>query len=140
MVLWSFSAFGEEWTAEQKEFWEIVKADYNKFTEGDIEGLAVSRHKDTLIWWGSKPIPFNKNSAISGYRGWINYDNPIKWELDPLAITIVGDVATVAVQYKYSGKNSSGSGRDLETWMKKDGKWLLINSFSASCDKLPPCK
>jgi len=30
--------------------------------------------------------------------------------------------------------------RNMETWIKQDHKWLLINSFLASCDKLPPYK
>jgi ketosteroid isomerase-like protein len=140
LLLWNSKAFGQEWTTEQKEVWKVVVADIELFKQGDIEGILAARHDDLVIWWGSKPIPFDKELLRFNYKGWFDYDIPDKWELEPLAIKIVGNVASVFYTYKFSGKILSGSGRDLETWIKKDNKWILINSLGASCDKLPPCK
>jgi hypothetical protein len=140
IVLWGSQIFGQDWTAEQKEIWEVVKADYEKFKQGDLEGLSPSRHEDIIIWWGSESVPFDKKAALFKYKGWFDYDKPVKWELEPLAIKIVGNVASVFYLYKFSGSKTSGSGRDMETWIKQDNKWIMINTFGASCDKLPPCK
>jgi hypothetical protein len=60
IVLWGSQIFGQDWTAEQKEIWEVVKADYEKFKQGDLEGLSPSRHEDVIIWWGSEFVPFIK--------------------------------------------------------------------------------
>jgi ketosteroid isomerase-like protein len=140
IFLWNFQAFGQDWTVEQKEVWEVVVADYEKLKQGDIEGLLASRHDDIVIWWGNKPVPYDKKLIRTNYRGWFAYDIPTKWELEPFAIKIIGNVASVFFTYKYSGNILSGHARNLETWIKQDGKWLMINSFSATCDKLPPCK
>jgi hypothetical protein len=140
IVFWGFQAIGEEWTAEQKEVWDVVIADFEKFKQGDVEGLSSSRHEDVIIWWGSESVPFDKKMALYKYRGWFDYDKPVKWELEPLAIKIVGNVASVFYLYKFSGSITSGSGRDMETWIKQNNKWIMINSFGASCDELPPCK
>ena len=140
IFLWNFQVYGQDWTAEQKEVWDVVVADFEKFKKGDVEGLLASRHDDVLIWWGNKPIPFYKKLLRANYRGWFSYDKPTKWELEPLAITVIGNVASVFYTAKWGGNILSGSGRDLETWIKQDGKWLMINSFGASCDELPPCK
>ena len=138
-LLWNSKAFGQDWTAEQKEIWEVVKADYEKIKRGEVEGILESRHEDIIIWWGSESVPFDKKLALFKYEGWFNYDTPVNWELEPLAIKIVGNVASVFYLYKFSGSKISGSGRDMETWIKQDNKWIMINTFGASCDKLPPC-
>ena len=117
-----------------------MEADRKKFKQGDIEGVLASRHDDVAIWWGNKPIPYDKKLLRPNYRGWFSYDIPTKWELEPLAINVIGNVASVFFTHKWGGNVWSGSGRDLETWIKQDGKWLMINSSGASCDKLPPCK
>lgn len=141
IMFWGFQVFCQELTAEQKEVWEVVKADIELFKKGDLEGLSASRHEDVIIWWGSKAKPFDKKTAFYNYRSWFDYDKPVKWELEPLAIKISGGrVASVFYTYRFSGKFTSGSGRDMDTWIKQDNKWMMINSFGASCDKLPPCK
>ena len=140
IFLLNFQVFGQDWTAEQKEVWDVVVADYEKFKKGDVEGLLASRHDDVGIWWHNKPTPFDKGWAGSNYKGWFAYDIPTKWELEPLEIKIIGNVASVFFTYKFSGNVLSGNSRSLETWIKQDGKWLMINAFGASCDALPPCK
>ena len=72
LLLWNSKAIGEEWTAEQKEVWEIVEADFEKFKKSDLEGLLASKHDDVRIWWGIKPIPFDKELLVINYRDWLN--------------------------------------------------------------------
>jgi hypothetical protein len=139
ILLWNSKAFGQEWTAEQKEVWEAVEADFEKFKQGDLEGILASRHNDVVIWYGDEAMPFNKKMASFNYKEWFDYDKPVKWELEPLAIKVIENVASVFYTYKFSGNILSGSGRDMETWIKQDNKWLMINSFSASCDTPPNC-
>ena len=31
ILLWNSKAHGQEWTAEQREIWEVVKSDFEKF-------------------------------------------------------------------------------------------------------------
>ena len=46
LLLWNSKAFGQEWTDEQKEVWEVVVADFELFKKGDLEGLLASRHDE----------------------------------------------------------------------------------------------
>jgi len=93
-----------------------------------------------LIWWGSKPIPFDKELLRFNLKGWFNYDKPVNWELEPRAIKVIGNVAIVFYTYKFSGQIVSRSSRTMETWIKQDNNWIKFGSLDASCDKLPPCK
>ena len=140
IVFWSFQVFGQEWTAEQKEIWKVVEADYELFKQGDLEGILASRHDDVVLWWSNKSIPLDKELLKLNYKRWLDYDKPVKWELEPLAIQVIGNVGNVFYTYKYSGKILSDSGRAMITWIKQDNKWQMIGGLTASCNKLPPCK
>ena len=37
IVFWGFQAIGEEWTAEQKEVWTSVQANWETIKKGDVE-------------------------------------------------------------------------------------------------------
>ena len=138
-LLLSAQAFGQEWTAEQKEVWKAVETDIELFKKGDLEGILALRHDDVVIWWSNKPIPYDKELLEINYRSWFNYDKPVNWELNPLAIKVIGNVACVFYSYKFGGKIISGSSLTMETWIKQDNKWKKFGSLDASCDELPPC-
>ena len=140
IVLCGVSAFGQEWTAEQKEVLKTLEADINLLKKGDHEGLSALRHEDAIIWWSDQDRPFDKNTVMTEYKNWFDYDKPTKYEFKPLVVQIFGNVANVFYTYKFSGASTSDSGRSMETFIKQDGKWLKISSFEASCTKLPPCQ
>ena len=43
IVLWGISAFGQEWTTEQKEVLKAMEADIEFFKKGDYEVIKLSR-------------------------------------------------------------------------------------------------
>ena len=133
-------AHGQEWTAAQKEVWKAVETDWELLKRGDLDGLMAMRHANAIIWWPSKMWPFGGKSMKREYKGWLDYDPPVAYELEPLDIQIIGNVSIVFYESKWNGNLLSGYGRFMETWIKQDNKWLKIGSFSASCEKLPPCK
>jgi len=137
--LWGFSVFGQELTAEQKEVWDVVIADYELFKQGDVEGILAARHDDVSIWYGNKKVPLDIEQLRLNYKGWFDYDKPVSFKLEPVAIKVIGNVASVFYTYKFSGKILSFSGRAMKTWIKQNNSWILINSHSSSCDKLPFC-
>lgn len=140
ILFWNFEAIGQEWSSEQKEVWQAVEADIESFKKGDLEGIMASRHDDAIIWWSNRSMPCDKKLALFNYKDWFDYDMPVNWDLEPLAIQVFGNVANVFYMYRFRGNILSGSGRRMDTWIKQDNKWLMMGSFGASCDKLPPCK
>ncbi len=85
-------------------------------------------------------MPLGKKIMKHHYKDWFDYDKPVAYELEPLVIQIFGNVANVFYSYKWNGKVLSDRARGLDTWIKKDNKWLKISYFTASCDELPLCK
>lgn len=140
VIFWGSHVIGQEWTAEQKEIWELVEADYELFKQGDLQGILASRHDDVVIWSGIHLFPMNKKALRNNYKNWFASDKPVNWELKPLDIKVSGNVASVFYEYKFSGKRFSGHGRSVLTWVKQNRKWLIINGMTCSCEKLPSCE
>jgi ketosteroid isomerase-like protein len=139
VIFWGSHVIGQEWTAEQKEMWKLVEADYELFKQGDEEGVLASRHEDVVLYLGNLSIPGDKKIPRIRYGKWFEYDKPVNWELKPLEIQVFGNMASIFYEYKYSGKKLSGHGRALMNWMKHNNKWLIIGGMSCSCDKPPDC-
>ena len=150
IVLWGFQVFAEEWTAAQKEVWAAVKADAELIKQRNVEGVEALTHNDAIIWFPKEGFPFeNKNMYMANIKHWLSWDRPTKWEVKPLVIKIIGDVAIIFYILNYDRDKALGGKpylpfsskeRTMETWVKQDNRWLKISRFSASCDKLPPCK
>ena len=138
-LFWNSKAFGQEWTAEQKEVWEAVKANWDTLLSGDAKAAMEWKHEDTILWFSSRPEPLKKVLLESAYKTWFDYDKPISYELKPLVIHIFNNVANVFYLYNWKGTKISDKGRILGVWVKQDNKWKVIANLSSSCDKLPPC-
>ena len=52
MVASGLQAFGEEWTPEQKEVIETVRAIWEAFKDGDIEAIMAKKHDASVYWSG----------------------------------------------------------------------------------------
>ena len=138
-LLWNSKAFGQEWTAQQKEVWESVKANWETLLSGDAKGAMEWKREDTILWFGSRPEPLKKEFLEIAYKNWFDYDKPISYELKPLAIHVFNNVANVFYLYNWKGNKLLDKGRILDVWVKQDNKWKVIGNLSSSCDKLPPC-
>ena len=136
----SFSAFGQEWTAEQKEVWNVLITNIENFKTGDVDKIMDGLHDDFILWWNDMPIPVEKELAYYKYRAWFKYDIPKNWELKPLTIKISGNIALVATRYKHSGKKLTQSGRSLSVYVKQNNEWLLLSHTAVSCDKPAKCQ
>jgi hypothetical protein len=132
-------AYGQEWTATQKEILKAMETEWEFFKQGNLEEVMAMRHDKLIYWPNDRPNPLWREAARLLYKGWLDYDKPVAYELRPLEIQIIGNVANVFYEYKWNGKMYSGRGRTMDTWIKQDNKWLKISSFGASCDKLPSC-
>ncbi len=135
-----FQVFAEEWSAEQKEVWNVLLADIENFKKGDVQKIMDERHDDLVIWWNTRPEPFDKELAPYRYSAWFKYDIPKNWELNPLTIKISGNIAIIANTYKFSGEKLSENGRLFSVLVKQNNKWLLLGSSGASCEKPAKCQ
>lgn len=140
IVASGLSAFGQEWTAEQKEVWNVVVADIENFKTGDVDKIMEKRHDDLIIWWSNRTLAFGKKLATYQYKGWFDFEIPKNWELNPVTIKISGNIAIVAYTYKISGEKISDSGKNFDVWVKQNNQWLLLGTTGASCEKPAKCQ
>ena len=69
-------------------------------------------------------------------------NKPVTYELKPVAINIIGNVANVFLFIKWNGDKMpvTISGRQYSTWIKEDNKWKYMGGMGCSCDRSPYCE
>jgi hypothetical protein len=101
MVFWCVQAFSEEWTAAQKEVWNVIEDRWIRLKEGDLKALEAGIHNEALSWRYTKEAPLKKKLTMLGYERWVNYARPVTYEIKPYAVQILGgDIANVFYSYK----------------------------------------
>ena len=141
IVFWGSQAIGKDLTAEQKEVWAAVQANWETFKQGDVEAALAIKHDEMIAWFSSNPDPLKKEYLREAYNNWFNWSVPTFFKLEPSNIHIFNNVANVFYFYSWQSANKEifDKGRVLETWVKQDNKWLMIGSLSSSCARLPSC-
>ena len=142
LVASGLSASGQEWTAEQKEVWEMVKADWEACKNGDVEATMADRHDKALSLYSSNPTPLNSEQVRKQNEGWLNSAHkPTSFNIDPIAISIIDNVAIVYYLYKWESELTGfkQKGRTMNTFIKQNNSWKFIGSLSASCEDKAPC-
>jgi len=139
ILLLNSKAFGQEWTAEQKEVWKSVQANWEAIKNRDAESALALKHADAFIWDRWYPEPITKDMLEVTYKNWFEIEKPTSAKIRPLNIHIFNNIANVYYLYKYEEVKYFDKGRVLETWIKQGNKWLLIGSLSSSCDTPPNC-
>ena len=136
-----FIAFGDEWTAEQKEVWESVEGFWDSIKSGDVESALARHHDKMIVWLSENPDPSKKNQTRSEYYTLVSQSVPTFVKLKPLVINIVENVANVFYLSNWESLNKeiSSSSRVLITMIKQNNKWVWIGSLGSSCKRLPPC-
>jgi hypothetical protein len=141
IVFWGYQVYGEEWTDAQKDVWKNVVSYWEYCKQGDAETISANYYaEDSFEWWYDKAVPLGKKAVIPLLKEWFLYDKPSSYELEPVNIHIVDNVAIVFYLWKYQGNILSNSGRNLDTYIKKDNKWKFIGGMNSSCEKPLMCK
>jgi ketosteroid isomerase-like protein len=129
----------QEFNDAQRAIWKEVQALWDYLKQGDLESVMSCIHNDALLWWREFPKPYNKDTVELSYRDWIYSAKPESYELKPLSIQIIGNVANIYYVCKWSGQGGLRRIRVMNSYVKKSDKWLLFGSASASCVKPPNC-
>jgi ketosteroid isomerase-like protein len=145
-VLWGVQASGKEWSATQKEIWEMEKAYWKFWRQRDLDGFMELHHKDYVGWTFPAEPPFNSEEPVNkaSYRdlvrskiGKVSHSDLDTFEgIKRLEVKIFGNVA---IAY-YFCKVTHGRGRPMmydysirvtHIWMKQNEKWKIIGGMTA---------
>ena len=144
MVIWGFQVSAEEWTDAQKELWKTTETSWKNIIRGDVDAItdAITAlgTNGSLEWWPTQQKPYDANAIKEEYKRWFDDDKPVTYELEPLNIHIVNNIANVFYLYQWKGKVSSDSGWIMETWIKQDNKWKFMGAMKCSSEKALTCK
>jgi len=127
--------YGMEMSAEQKMLWEHVEKGWDKWKNGDREGFKAGIHEDYTCWPSTRGFPENKD----------NYTNRLfglslsSYKLDPVKISISGNLALVMYYWTLTSQYGQFSGRSTSIYMKQEGKWHAMGSTSALCKRSAIC-
>ncbi len=142
IVLWSFQASAdEEWTVEQKEVLKLVKLSWEAIRQGDAKAMLPHTAEGFLDWWPGDPKPFGEKYFHQKYRLWFRGNKPFTYELKPVAVNIIGNVANVFYHYEWTGEKSPETikGRQYSTFIKIKNEWKFMGSMGCQCNRPPFC-
>ena len=139
IFFWAFQASAEEWTAEQKEVWNVVKGGWEKIKNTDADGLVNNVHKNAVIRWGSGTSPHRVEYLKGAYERWFGFEKVTEVELQPLRIEIFDDVVLVAYYASYKSHVRSAKIKYLSVFMNQGDKWWSIGNLASMCGKPPAC-
>lgn len=130
-VFCGFQAFTQEWSATQKEIWQMEeRAWWSMGHEGDIDGYLNIFSEDLIAWptWTKEPVTKGhiRKNLVPG--------DVVSYELKPLAVKVFGD--TAITMYIYNMVIEFGFTQKVavtHTWVKRGGTWRVIGRMTANC-------
>lgn len=128
----------QNWNADQQAVWKQELGLWSAAHMKDSSGFISYFSPDYMGWDISHPTPTNYPTL----RRYIAYElgQPGKdmiYRIDPLGISVLGDVAIADYYYSdeyidENGKKKDESGRWTDIWMKQNNKWLLVGDHGGA--------
>jgi len=129
-----FSTIGQaasiKLSPEQQKIWRLVELYWESAQNGDLESLMNLLHDKFVFWPQGYAVPYNKSEIKFLFGKWLTHNRPKMYELNPLAIQIIKNVAIVHYSYNTRGNWGPGNGRSTSVWMQNNEEWKLIGGMN----------
>jgi hypothetical protein len=143
LVLMTLVTYAQEWTSDQKEVWTVVNDSWAKFKTGDVDGMAAVIHPKYQGWTDSDPLPTDKEHMVAWYNKMKSMMQVDDYSLNPARIVVVKNSALVdyyfnlSTTYTWEGEQVSKQikGKNVEFYVKEDGKWMLLGDMTVFLDE-----
>jgi len=124
--------------ADQTKVWQVEELYWKVVAAGDVDGYSALFHENFIGW----PCTSDTPKGTQNSSAWVKEIRDNKWTLNytlrPEAVQLFDDVAVVhyAAEYVFDYGNGTRRGEGdwrkfTHTWLKKDGRWLLIGGMCA---------
>lgn len=139
----TYPIYGEELSEEQKEIWKMEEKFWDTWNKEGADVLKAFYHKEAIIWGSNLAWPqdsaFTSNSGY--YYAGSHGDNPIEsFKLTLHEIKHFGNVSVVQYDAEViSFLKKQHKFRISNSWLKQDGKWVILGTMYSSCSNLPKC-
>jgi hypothetical protein len=126
-------AYGQEWTAAQKEIWSIQKKAWELWKKGEMDAFKELFHEDCILWYSRYGALWTK-ANLYGWPSWIE-----SFDLQPFLVKVSGDVAIIVYISNYETPSYKSKARFTNVWKKQNGKWKILLEMANECEKPTPC-
>ena len=121
------SDMDEVW-AREEEYWRIVKSN-------DAKGWADLWSEDFVGWPDTKEHPVGKAEGVAEFAAGAMWGTVVSYELHRENVAAHGDAVITFYGAKWrsrgaDGKESTYAARFSHTWMKRDGRWVIVGGMS----------
>ena len=130
-LLSSAHLFGQEWSAEQKEVFGVVEAQWKASMAKDTTWPNKFLHENFLGWSNDSPVPRDKSSIQEWYRYNSENSTTLLFELYPVGIAMRGNTAVVHYFFSYATESKKDgletvNGQFTDTLVKENGTWQFL--------------
>jgi len=127
------SAFGQEWTAEQKEAWGIVEKMTKSWANRDLDGYMSCLHENFIGWFNEDPMPIDKKTLRNWEEYWLSSTKIHREQSTPVSINVTDDLAIVNLYAQELREDKAGTKLTYSKWTftckKENGEWLIMGLF-----------
>lgn len=130
----------ERWSAEQRDVLSQIDSCWAAWAEAaqakdiSIWERACPASDDLLWWWTSDAVPTNRRSISRQFRQWDFIERVVWWDVRPIEVTIIGEMAIVPFYSRGSWLGTDGervdfSSKRVELFRKVDGRWTFLGGM-----------
>jgi hypothetical protein len=123
--------FGQTWSDEQIEVWNVIEAQWKASMEKDATWTAKYLHEKFLAWSDESPMPRDKSSYHKWGRYGMENSTTLLQELYPVGIVVHGNTAVAHYFYSEASENRKDErktvhGRYTDILVKENGTWRFL--------------
>ena len=133
------SAAEPDWTSVESEIWELERTYHRQIQVEDFAGVAEFWHEEGVAWPSYAAEPLDLSAGREALSALLESVQILSFEVHPMAIHIIGDLALVHYLLTWEIKDadeskSTSSSRITHTWFREGGSWRIIGGMSSSVD------
>ena len=129
-------AFRRRWSRDEKTVWKEEESYWRYLESGDIDAYLRLFHEGFVSWPYESPRPSDKPAVRQMIEDLRMSYRLVTYELNPLAIKVIGDTAVVYYSVRYvvetQGEEIEDIRRVSHTWVRDDGNWKILGGMSST--------
>jgi len=130
-LVFTAMSFGQTWSDEQIEVWNVIEAQWKASMEKDATWPDKTLHEKFLGWDNDRPMPQDKSSIHSWVLYRLENSTTLLQELYPVGIIVHGNTAVAHYFYSQAtedrkGERETSHGHVTDVLVKENGTWQFL--------------
>ena len=135
VAVFQSQAFGKELSASQIDIWKMEEKYWSSWKKEGVKSIQAYHDKEAFIWASNATFTTDRTNLRSYFDGIGDLVDSSELEINEIRIFDI--VAVVQYYAKITSLAKPITLRISHTWMKQNGKWLIIGATHGSCSNLP---